>query len=84
MLCADLLPHSFVIKVFRPRYREEDKSAMTRRNSSPSAILNARIDPRTGVEEMRALPGEKTALNLADIYRSTGWSGSDMWLRLPE
>ena len=27
---------------------------------------------------------EKTALNAADIYRSAGWGGSEMWPRLPD
>lgn len=27
---------------------------------------------------------EKTALNAADIYRCTGWGGSEMWPRLPD
>lgn len=27
---------------------------------------------------------EKTALNVADIYRSAGWGGSEMWPRLPD
>jgi len=27
---------------------------------------------------------EKTALNAADIYRSAGWGGSEMWSRLAD
>lgn len=56
---------------------------MTRQNSSPSAFLNAWVDPTTKVEEKTPVFGEKTALNVADIYRPVGWSGSDMWPRLP-
>lgn len=34
--------------------------------------------------ESTGLVVEKTALNAADIYRSAGWGGSEMWPRLPD
>ena len=37
-----------------------------------------------GEGERTGLVAEKAALNAADIYRSAGWGGSEMWPRLPD
>lgn len=37
-----------------------------------------------GERERTGPVAEKAALNAADIYRSAGWGGSEMWPRLPD